>query len=201
MKNLQKGFANIILIILVVILAGSVGYLTLVKKQNSNTSQTEQSPSTQVVPTTSSTQTTNTSPTRPLTLPPPETNNTNNQNPTWNTYRFGNTKYTFEVGYPAQWKVANKTETGVNFTDSSGKKQISVFIYTYDPLNSIKDVNQITNTTSSDFRGMKATKLTGESGVTGGQANWLIFQAGSNLYGVVSAPLELFDQVVKSLDI
>lgn len=34
MKNSQKGFANIILIVAVVILAGALGYVTLVKKSN-----------------------------------------------------------------------------------------------------------------------------------------------------------------------
>ena len=59
----QKGFANIVLIVLVVVLAGALGYVTLVKKST----PTEQS------------QTNNSQNTQPTT--PPPTNNTVSQNP------------------------------------------------------------------------------------------------------------------------
>ena len=38
----QKGFANIILVVVIVVLVGAVGYLTLVKKSSVPTDQTQQ---------------------------------------------------------------------------------------------------------------------------------------------------------------
>ncbi|MDP3947104.1 MAG: hypothetical protein Q8Q41_00215 [bacterium] len=64
--NNQKGFANVVLIVLVVVLAGAVGYLTLIKKPTSST-VTEQPLS-------------DTSPSSQQTNPPP-TNNPPQQTP------------------------------------------------------------------------------------------------------------------------
>lgn len=80
----QKGFANIVLIVLVVILAGAVGYLTLVKKSSTPTSET---------------QPTNNSPTQQT--PPASTTQTspplsNANKPGWKIYSGAG----FEVQYP-----------------------------------------------------------------------------------------------------
>lgn len=83
----QKGFANIVLIVLVVILAGALGYVTLVRKPAPvEQPQTNNLPNTQ-------------------TTTPPLPNNTVSQTlPTanstagWKTYQ--NTKFNFKINYP-----------------------------------------------------------------------------------------------------
>ena len=81
--NNQKGFANIALIFLVIVLAGAVGYFVLFKKSPEVAQQTN-------TPTPTPTQTKTQNPT-PAPTPKDETEN-------WKTYT--NTQYGFEVRYP-----------------------------------------------------------------------------------------------------
>lgn len=88
----QKGFVNILLTVLVVVLAGTVGYLTLVKKQPQ--------PSTQLTPT----------PTGTAPTPTPKSETTNSK-----TYR--NDKFGFEFKYPTDFELrADEFSIGVNVT-------------------------------------------------------------------------------------
>ena len=79
----QKGFANIALIALVVVLAGTVGYFALVKKQEPVAQQTTPPSTTTQTPTSQ----------QPSPTPINETAN-------WKTYR--NDKFGFEFKYPAE---------------------------------------------------------------------------------------------------
>lgn len=90
----QKGFANIVLIVLVIVVAGVVGYFALHKSP------------TAVTPSTYTQQTTTTNPT-----PPASSSIIKNVSPqpqsltettTWKTYR--SDKYRFEFKYPPLWK-------------------------------------------------------------------------------------------------
>ena len=80
----QKGFANIALIVLVVILAGVAGYFALVKKSEPVAQQTTPPPTTTQTPT----------PQQPSPTPINET-------ASWKTYK--NDTYSFEVKYPSDW--------------------------------------------------------------------------------------------------
>ena len=93
--NNQKGFANIVLIVLVVILAGAVGYFALVKKSPTPTSETQ--PTNNLPP--QQTPSVNTTQTPPLS---PQTNN-----PGWKKY----SDISFEFEYPSLISV--KQEEGI----------------------------------------------------------------------------------------
>lgn len=93
--NNQKGFANIVLIVLVVILVGAAGYFALVKKSSTPTNETQSTnnlPSQQTPPT-------NTTQTTP---PSPQTNN-----PGWKKY----SDTSFEFEYPSLISVKQERET------------------------------------------------------------------------------------------
>ena len=79
----QKGFANIILVVVIVILVGAVGYFALVKKSEPIAQQ----------PTPTSTQTI--TPTKPPVSPTPTTPS---ETANWKTYT--NTKYGISIKYP-----------------------------------------------------------------------------------------------------
>jgi hypothetical protein len=81
----QKGFANIILVVVIIILAGAVGYFALIKKSE---------PMAQQSPTPTSTQTK--TPVSPTPAPKDKTAN-------WKTYT--NAQYGFEFKYPANYVV------------------------------------------------------------------------------------------------
>ena len=86
----QKGFANIAIIVLVIVLAGVAGYFTL-NKQAKITAEPQ--PTTSQVPTVSTDQITN-----------------------FKTYR--NDKYGFEVSYPSDYKTYSVNTEGVLHPDS-----------------------------------------------------------------------------------
>ncbi|MDP3934608.1 MAG: hypothetical protein Q8Q46_00040 [Candidatus Giovannonibacteria bacterium] len=93
--NSQKGFANIVLIVLVVILAGAVGYFALVKKSPTPTSETQTSNnlSPQQTPPVNTTQT------------PPPSSQTNNQG--WKKYSGAS----LEFEYPSLISTKQEGET------------------------------------------------------------------------------------------
>ena len=102
----QKGFANIILIVLVIVLAGVLGYVTLVKKS---------------APSTSSDQPQNTSPTQQT--PPPQVNNTVipppqkpiDETANWQVYM--NSQHDFSFRFPNQVTVL-ETQGAIRIQDT-----------------------------------------------------------------------------------
>jgi len=93
----QRGYINIILIILVVILTGVVGYLTLVKKQAPPTTN-------QIPPTNTSTEQT-----QPTTSPTPEvtspTSTPKDETTNWKTYK--NERLGYEIKYPPTGEIVS----------------------------------------------------------------------------------------------
>jgi len=82
--NNQKGFANVVLIGIIVVLIGVVGYFAFVKKSEPVAQQTTPPPTTTQTPT----------PQQPSPTPINET-------ASWKTYK--NDTYSFEVKYPSDW--------------------------------------------------------------------------------------------------
>jgi len=86
----QKGFVNVILVVVIVVLLGAVGYLALVKKSLPIAQQTS-------TPTPTLTKTPTLVPTTtPMSTPKDETEN-------WKFYT--NNKYGFRFKYPPSWKL------------------------------------------------------------------------------------------------
>lgn len=88
----KKGFVNIILVVLVVILAGAAGYFAFVKKQTSPTKTKQQK--------------LNTQPTTQQMIPAPTSSIlSSSETAGWDTY--ANERYNFSISYPQNWQ---KTE-------------------------------------------------------------------------------------------
>ncbi len=104
----QKGFVNIIFIIVVVVLAGVAGYFALTREQRPVTQQTTTPP-----PGTTQTPT-------PQTVTPVPADETAD----WKTYR--NAKYGFEFKYPSKYFL-HSDNTNVNF--STGQPALSLERY------------------------------------------------------------------------
>lgn len=106
----QKGFANIILIVLVVVLAGALGYFIITKKSEPVSQQQTQNSQNQIPSQNLPSKTQAPSPTLPTTV----------KSENWKTYQ--NNKYGFEFGYPENWnldvssggKDAQGNDTGIN---------------------------------------------------------------------------------------
>lgn len=115
MANHQKGVANIILIIVIVILMGVIGYFALVKKSSERTRQTS---------------TPNPNPTETQKSPTPTaTISTAN----WKIYR--NNLYGFEVKYPATWELDSKTiDSAKSVNDGFSRAASYITIYPPDYL-------------------------------------------------------------------
>jgi len=106
----QGGFVNVALIVLVVVLVGALGYVTLVKKSSKNTQQ----PSNLISPTQLQT----------IESQTPESTGIQNQMADWKTYL--NARLGIEVKYPPTfvlnsspskyWKVANQGSNGVDYS-------------------------------------------------------------------------------------
>lgn len=105
----QKGFINIWIVVLVVIVAGVLGYFTFVKKSEPVTKQT----STTQIPPPVSTQTSNNQ-----NAPTPQ-----NETANWKVYR--SEKYRFELRYPPSLQI-NEEEPVLRAGDLLGESQIAV---------------------------------------------------------------------------
>lgn len=105
--NQQKGFANIVLIVLIVVLAGVVGYFALVKKTPEVAQQINSS-------TPTSTQTQN-----PIPTPTPSDETAN-----WKTYKNGKNNFSFR--YPNKWSLSNLGHDNISLKDESGKEVIHI---------------------------------------------------------------------------
>ena len=90
----QKGFANIILVVVIIILVGAIGYFTFVKKSESVAQQSTLTLTKTLV--------------SPTPTTPSETAN-------WGTYK--NTTYGFEFNYNPKWNIA-KINTGSGYNAS-----------------------------------------------------------------------------------
>src|SRR3989344_5398734 len=93
----QKGFANIILVVVIVILVGAVGYFAFVKKSEPVAQQP--------TPTPIQTKTSTPTPT------------TKDETSSWKTYT--NSSVGFSFKYPADWKVSDDGKGDINLTDSN----------------------------------------------------------------------------------
>lgn len=103
MKKAQKGFANVILIALVVVLVWALGYFTLVKKSELVEKQTEQNHVVETVPVDSPTQVDKTL--------------------GWKIY--ANSTYGFEVRYPGSYSEFHKTgDSSVSFRSTEGCRSL-----------------------------------------------------------------------------
>ncbi|MBI5732215.1 MAG: hypothetical protein HY982_02545 [Candidatus Magasanikbacteria bacterium] len=94
----QKGFANIILVVVIVILVGAVGYFAFVKKSEPVAQQ----------PTPTPIQVTNTPKSNPTPTPTPA-------DPTANWKVYSNTRYAYTIKYPTNW-FADTTYSENDFT-------------------------------------------------------------------------------------
>ena len=94
----QKGFANIILVLVIVAVIAIGGYFVVVKKQPQPTTQT---PVQTTIPTPIETSTQ----TPPATTPSIQTN-VNNE---WKIFK--DSRYTFQFSYPGKWNVTNQQGT------------------------------------------------------------------------------------------
>lgn len=106
MKNSQKGFANVVLIALVVILAGAVGYFALVKKSPIPTSETQPTnniPSQQTPPVTTKNPT-------PKSTPKDETLS-------WKIYQNDFFKYEFQ--YPNGFVIAKQDNYSISIVNTN----------------------------------------------------------------------------------
>ncbi|MBI2034050.1 MAG: hypothetical protein HYT13_03065 [Candidatus Liptonbacteria bacterium] len=88
----QKGFANIILVLVIIVLVGTIGYFALIKGPTPTVQQTS-------------------TPTKvPVTQQPtPVTPTPSNETTNWKIYR--NEEYSFEMKYPSNWNVLLTTSS------------------------------------------------------------------------------------------
>lgn len=157
----QKGFANIILIVLVVVLAGTIGYFVLRQKQEPVIQQAITPPSTA----------TTLQPTAPTSA---------DEIANWKTYR--NEKYGFEVKYPPsfevreEWKIypgprGDSLPTYVSFRSPSRESfQVGVFVTAAGTsldkavhlIQNIEGVLRIKNRVDFTVSGIPAQKISAE---------------------------------------
>ena len=108
----QKGFASIILVVIIVVLVSVAGYFTFVKKSEPIAQQPTPTP----IQTTTTTKT-------PVSLTP-----TPDKISTWKTYT--NSQYGFEVKYPDTWKVS-ETAASVNFMLAKNAQDVYLSFFVY----------------------------------------------------------------------
>ncbi len=112
----QKGLANIILVLVIIVVVGTVGYFTLTRRSTPVVKQTPIStPTTTQVPVTQQ--------------PTPATSIPDRKTATWKTYR--NEVYGFDIKYPSEWKILNEGETSYGnisgFNVQFGISQAQIF--------------------------------------------------------------------------
>ncbi|MDP3792162.1 MAG: PsbP-related protein [bacterium] len=139
----QKGFANIILIVVIVVLVGAVGYFAFVKKSEPIAQQ--------ATPTPTQTKT----PVSPTPTPTSETTNLKT---------YTDSKYSFEIKYPQNWKLDKYTEGYNNegpyvlvFTTDRTKVERYPFISVRENWSANKEIDRINNS-GSQFTKVKSTK-------------------------------------------
>jgi HEPN domain-containing protein len=122
----------------------------------------------------------------------------------WKTYRasaegFEGTSQAVEFKYPVGWNVILSDFASVVIVDpnSPNTNRISFFKWDTDLESSLMDVNSIRTTSPYQFLNMRAKKFVGESGVTGKEVNILVIES-RNIYYVIEAPSELFEQVIST---
>ncbi|PJB83519.1 MAG: hypothetical protein CO088_01275 [Candidatus Yonathbacteria bacterium CG_4_9_14_0_8_um_filter_46_47] len=114
----QKGFANIILVVVIVILVGAIGYFVFIKKSEPIAQQSTSTPTqtkTPLPPTSTPTKT----PAYSTPAPKDETAN-------WKSYR--NDQYGFELKYPEDWRTAQCGIDCQGFGPQSVREDIAVGI-------------------------------------------------------------------------
>jgi hypothetical protein len=109
----QKGFTNIILVVIIVILIGAVGYFAFIKKPEPVAQQTIPTPTQTITPTKT--------PASPTPTPKDETAN-------WKTYT--DIKHGYSIRYPSDWTFEKQSNgDGGLFKDGNGKSTIYNALY------------------------------------------------------------------------
>lgn len=107
----QRGFINIILVVLVVVLAGVVGYVTLVKKPTTIREEPTNAQNIQPIPPTSAI----------------KESTFESKDETINWKVCNNIKSGYEIQYPSNWKIWYKSMQGIAEADCNNGDEILVF--------------------------------------------------------------------------
>ena len=161
--NNQKGFANIILVIVIVVLVGAVGYFSFVKKSEPIAQQPTPTPTQTNTPTKN----------------PTPTQTPKDEIASWKTY--GNDQYGFEFKYPANY-VVTKTPGGNNEFVTFSVDHFQVVVYPSDlSLDAfVKDQAQsylLSNYQKNKFSGQSAYE-----GIDNGMINAYVIYLGNKGY-------------------
>jgi len=136
----QKGFANIILVVVIVILVGAVGYFAFVKKSEPIAQQ----------PTPTPTQTTTLTKTPISPTPTPDK--------TTNLKTYTNNLYGYQIKYPKDWTVATSGSTTVGFRAPGTKPQPGDFVADVYMVFETSTIQNIVNATGSQFPDRKVIR-------------------------------------------
>ena len=183
----QKGFANNVLVVVIVLVVGAVCYFVFVKKSEPVVQQ----------PTPTQTQTKTSNPT-PTATP-------KNETASWKTY--DNAEFNYELKYPTNWQVFSKTIKGPGavskgtflnnpslldpkeLKDSAHSTHFAVLVYVDSALEDViahkKGGRESTVTvTSQKYLGYNATAIENYHMFEKTTAEWIVFQKDGKVFAV-----------------